>query len=302
MVQTAYFFLVHIIYIAVIAPTIPFDSNLRILVTSLFACFVAFSASWISTIWIVWQYHKMRSRQRAHRATEDLSPSSSELEFEDVLSNKIAFDLFAVHLVNEFSIENLAFLLEAMQIKQDLVDNKMCCHNEVGLMVPMAPERMERTRRRKKSEGYTVQDLRESIKCLMHYYVLRSARCGINISSMTRDRIHKIFTKLEHQCDTEGVPESGPEITGTDGGVEGADRCEHVIAMRQHLDFFVNHNPNGNEPSQWEKELSVQYALLLDKALEEIICLLRSDCLTRFQASKAYSKLNSDANASCSSM
>ena len=222
----------------------------------------------------------------------ELSPNTRQLEFEEVISNKSAFDLFAVHLVGEFSIENLAFLLEAMQIKQDLVDGKLCSQNEVGLVVPMAPERMERTRRRKKSEQYTVQDLRENVKYLMQQYVQRCARCGVNLSSMTRDRSLEIFDKLEHQSEQQIVVQTTcGTVCAVDGEGSNGDIDDNAVVMRN-LEFFVSHN--SDEPSQLERELSVQYALLLDKAIEEIICLLRSDCLVRFRRSKAYSKLNRD--------
>ena len=229
------------------------------------------------------------------------SPSTGQLEIEEVLSDKSAFDLFAIHLVGEFSIENLAFLLEAMQIKQDLIDNKLCSQNEVGLMVPMAPERMERTRRRKKSEGYTMLDLRENIKCLMEHYVHHSAPCVVNVSARTRNDVVEVFSELEHKCENQKVVEttSGGEEVGVWNFLE-SDGSNNVRVVKRNLEFFVNHTPN--EPSQLDKELSVQYALLLDNALEEIICLLRSDCLVRFKRSKAYSKLDRDAYASCSSL
>ena len=245
---------------------------------------MAFTASWISTIWIVWQYRRMRTLPQF-----DQSASTRQLQFEQVLKRKSAFDLFAVHLVAEFSIENLAFILEVMQIKQDLIDNKLCSQNEVGLMIPIAPERIKRTRGRKKSERYTVNDLRENVKYLMEQYVTRYARSGVNISWVTRDRIVEIFNGLEKKSVNQ------KEVKTANGNAEGADGTDNAIVMRN-LELFVNHTPS--EPSESERELSAQYALLLDKALVEIINLLRSDSLVRFKQSKAYIKLNNDPSLS----
>lgn len=46
------------------------------------------------------------------------------LRFGEILSHKLGFELFTNHLVREFSVENMLFLLEIDIIKDEIIKNK----------------------------------------------------------------------------------------------------------------------------------------------------------------------------------
>ena len=56
-----------------------------------------------------------------------MSTEMEQMSLESILLSKDGFDLFATHLVNEFSIENLAFVFEVMQIKNEAINHRYQC-------------------------------------------------------------------------------------------------------------------------------------------------------------------------------
>ena len=84
----------------------------------------AYVACFISTKWVIKQYHKQQSDNLEIQKllTSNQEAHKHHLPLEDILSRSASFDLFANHLVKEFSIENLAFVFEVMQIKLETVN------------------------------------------------------------------------------------------------------------------------------------------------------------------------------------
>ena len=247
---------------------------------SLFSCVFVFATVWISTIFVIWQYNK--SRRHQHERLKDQSPTTTHFTLEEILAKKETFDLFAIHLANEFSIENLAFALEAMQAKNDLIHYNLCSQDEVGLLIPMASERMEKTRRKKRCEEYTVDDLSEDVQYLMDQYIDRSAEYSVNLSASTRNRSLEIYSKLEHERSQRTIDGNGTE---TDIEMQTAGSGIDIV-------FSKDDQQRG---TRVDGRLCAQYASLLDNALGEIVGLLRSDSFSRFRRSAAYKKLKRES-------
>ena len=110
------------------------ETPLRKIIMNLFTCSCCYVLGYVSTYWVVKQYEREMVRRRSldeERESQTLSDIRSSMskrwELEDILATKDGFDLFANHLVKEFSIENLYFIFEMVQIKSDLIDHKFGC-------------------------------------------------------------------------------------------------------------------------------------------------------------------------------
>merc|ERR1712154_226288 len=106
------------------------------------------------------------------------------------------FDLFANHLVKEFSIENLFFIFEMVQIKHELIVNQLIEEQDVGVMVPINFHTVN-TLRRKNNYIYTKDEMEKNISYIMNQYIDRTAEFCINISSYTRNTLQKAYMRLD---------------------------------------------------------------------------------------------------------
>ena len=95
----------------------PHSSNVLVIVGNVASVGVCYTVCFIQTMWVIRQYV---TKLKLHSSTEELT----HFKLEQVLSTKDGFDLFANHVVKEFSIENLFFVFEMMQMKHDLVENR----------------------------------------------------------------------------------------------------------------------------------------------------------------------------------
>ena len=103
---------------AVISALFHIQSEVRAIIINVWVNGFCYVYCFISTYWVIRQYHKQL------RELSDDKMIFKELTLDEILMSKDGFDLFANHLVNEFSIEHLAFLYEMMQIKQEAIDNR----------------------------------------------------------------------------------------------------------------------------------------------------------------------------------
>ena len=99
--------------------SIPIDWNLRVIISDLWGSFGSFGFILLSTYWVIRQYNNELLRNDALRNGE-----SKKMSLEDILATKDGFDLFANHLVNEFSIENLTFVFQVMQMKYEAMKSR----------------------------------------------------------------------------------------------------------------------------------------------------------------------------------
>ena len=103
---------------------LPEASNIRLVVTNIGAAIGSYCICMISTHWVISQYRgELSIKGVESRSTTPTSRSvmANRLTLEEILNSKDGFDLFANHLVKEFSIENLAFVFEVMQLKHDAI-------------------------------------------------------------------------------------------------------------------------------------------------------------------------------------
>lgn len=143
-----------IIYIPIAILVLPPGSNLRRMVSNLWTTTTIHIICLISTFW-VHHKHKVQCKWNAiqhlqimiddsssrstastpnsmitrvhtnsHSERSRNSGKDSRLSLEEILGTKNGFDAFANHLVREFSVENLFFLFEMMQIKDQCVNNQ----------------------------------------------------------------------------------------------------------------------------------------------------------------------------------
>ena len=96
--------------------------NIRLIITNITMTIMCYCCSFISTKWVITRYQKELIKKTICLNTSVLE---NNISFEDILSSKTGFKLFADHLVKEFSIEHLFFLFEIMLIKNDLLATKL---------------------------------------------------------------------------------------------------------------------------------------------------------------------------------
>ena len=92
---------------------------------NLITCMPVYLMCFVSTYWAIKQYEKQQKHQSLLQRQKSLNSTAREhienrLSLEDILATKDGFDVFANHLVKEFSIENLFFVYEMVQIKNEL--------------------------------------------------------------------------------------------------------------------------------------------------------------------------------------
>ena len=137
---------------------------------------------------------------------------------------------------------------------------------EAGFLVSIDLGRMDKIRR-VNSNVNDVTDLRKTVQYIMEQYIYNGSEYSVNISSFTRLNILNSYNELE------GGGKLVAEIEMVDFESE-----ESVDANDPEIDFMDEH----------DRELMRRYVVIFDKAMEEIINLLKSDSLQRFYLTKEY--------------
>eukprot|EP01084_Bolivina_argentea_P029355 54479_1 len=130
-----------VIYGGVIAPLINPISNLYILIMNIWTSQGLYVFSLVPTYWVLKQYEKQLSlnslKKKKKIKIEDEKSNSTQnsrkiqveytdkMSLEEILKTKDGFDIFANHLIREFSIENLFFVFEVMQAKNEVITKKL---------------------------------------------------------------------------------------------------------------------------------------------------------------------------------
>ena len=118
--MVAYLVIATIIYGGVIVPFVRINTYFRRVVMSVYAVVFAYYAALLATAWVLYQYNKgLRKNKEVRNTPTTLKRHHRSLE--SIVATTDGFDLFANHLVKEFSIENLAFVFEMMQIKHQAI-------------------------------------------------------------------------------------------------------------------------------------------------------------------------------------
>ena len=137
---------------------------------------------------------------------------------------------------------------------------------EIGFMISIDMGRMDKIRRMN-SNVNDITDLRKTVKYMMEQYIYSGSEYSVNISSFTRLGILNTYNDLE------GGGKLVVEMEMIDVESE-----ESITTADPDIDFMDEHNV----------ELMKRYIVIFDKAMEEIINLLKSDTLQRFYVTKEY--------------
>eukprot|EP01083_Nonionella_stella_P175253 609835_1 len=243
------FFICSFIVYVFIAIFVPSFSTLRLIVLSLYVGLSFYFVCGISTWWMLRQYQK---QSQYHKA------GTSHMNLGALLSKQDGFDLFAYHLVREFSIENLSFLLEIMQIKQQMIGYGLISEDNGGLMIKMPSARIKKVRR-KNSVMLDMDDLKRNIEYILNQYVVYTAEHQINLSSKTQSEIMIKWKELNQN--------------------KAADAYDAEELMYKDTKGTFR---EVNQISANELELAIKYIKIFDEAMSEIYALIETDPLRRF--------------------
>eukprot|EP01084_Bolivina_argentea_P266445 451933_1 len=233
-------------------------TNLRFILMNMFTCFCCYFMSFVSTHWVLKQYEKHLLEFKLFEETQN--EVSVRLTLEEILSTKIGFDIFASHLVTEFSIENLFYIFEMVQIKNQLILHKLIEEKDVGIMFPIDFHRID-TLTRKDSYIYTFEEMKKNIEYIISQYIYMDAPYSINISSNMRNELKNSYCQLHNaKVDT--------------------------IEVKQWEQIWDNETKANRVEKK--SELIKKYMKIFDESMEEIIALMTHDSLTRFYSTKEY--------------
>merc|ERR1719384_2651889 len=254
--------LVMIILYIIIQSTVVRYSWFHVLCMNMFCCLGCYILSFVSTHWVIKQYEKQQNKYKLNMAL-----IGNRLSLEEILSTKDGFDLFANHLVKEFSIENLFFIFEMVQIKHELVVNQLIEEKDVGVMIPINFHRVN-TLRKKDNYIYTEHEMKKSIDYIMNQYIDRRAEYCINISSYTRNTLQQAYMRLDDDM--------------------------NKSAELEMIEIDHTKTEKSGNTDMVKTDMVKQYISIFDKPMEEIISLMKHDCLKRFYSSKAYKTLTNN--------
>eukprot|EP01083_Nonionella_stella_P014209 39945_1 len=179
------------------------DRNVQILLMNMYTCTCCYLMSFISTHWVIKQYNAQQLRLKV-ALTRQLSDKSvidmvkSRWTLEQVLSTKDGFDSFANHLVREFSIENLFFVFEMVQIKNDLVTQGLVDLDDIGVVIAIDFHRVQNLRRND-SHIRNVKEMKRNTEYIVQQYVVYYGEYTVNVSAKTRDTLIAEYERLRQE-------------------------------------------------------------------------------------------------------
>ena len=316
-------------------------STERRIVINLIACVAPHTIGFVATFWAVRQCRKQYYKELKSKmgdTTRKFSDSSafSEMTLEHILATRDGFDLFANHLVKEFSIENLFFIFELVQIKNELLTHRMINRDDIGTMMDIDFHRMDRTKR-SKSIIYSMDELKDNIRYIMNQYIYSDAEFCVNISAHSRRDIIDSYEGLleisrsgiTEPAELEMIDVNVPPVNTLDHGhtnikgipigdtspqisVSVTDRAFKSIAgipvnRVESLEIEASMGSHTRTPNTPDPEIKIvykhaeriqDYIRIFDRSMNEIIQLMRKDSLTRFYMTEEYERLSKDRRMS----
>ena len=104
-------------YSAGIQPFAPPNTRIKMVIMNVYITFYLYGFVLVSTAYIYKKYNEQK------RYKNCLHHDIPRFKLEDILCTKQGFDLFASHLVHEYSLENLGFIFEMMVIKSKCIES-----------------------------------------------------------------------------------------------------------------------------------------------------------------------------------
>ena len=269
------------------------ESNFGVIAFSCLNVSGCFTFSTISTYWVIRKYQKQLELPNL------VSNTSFELlSLDQVLSTKDGFDLMADWLVREclvslhclfqmlifphaVSIENLFFLFEVVQIKNQMLQKQLINVEDIGVTINIEANLLK-TLRRADGDINNIEDFTRSLKYVMNQYIEYGSEFCINISADTRSKIHSDFDKISVRS---------PDITTQ--GTEAKFFSPYQKAENP-KNFDNIPDKEGNDPPVEPQKISGEYIQIFDQAMDEVVSLLQTDSLTRFSQTADYKKLAND--------
>eukprot|EP01083_Nonionella_stella_P083206 229949_1 len=130
---------------------------------------------YVSTKWVLDKY-AIHYHMQHHIHVQNQSDTQATVHLFDILKNEETFELFALYLVKEFSIENLIFLYHSTQFKETCVRDGFIKEEEMGRVVIQFPKKIK-SMQTNESMNY---------EYLVKRYADLNAHDSINIASATR--------------------------------------------------------------------------------------------------------------------
>jgi len=222
-------------------------------------CFTLISAPfyYISTKWVIDQY-ELRMAENVKR-TKHAEHCQRKVSLHGIFADKDYFDLFAQHLVREFSIENLLFLLDVTHFKAQCVKAQFVESDADAISFTFA-----RTVTRPNSEVTDAISFLENLCYIHQRYIAQSAEYPINIPYTLRADFKSVYTPYSRLF-AERRRRVRPRST---------DPTNLAI----YLAFSENERPS----------VVRQFVDLLNSAVTEITRLMQLDSLLRFRSSQEY--------------
>lgn len=258
--------------------------------------------SLIPTHWVIMQYNKQCKKQLIYQIEKSESASeyvNNRLTLEQILATKDGFDVLANHLVNEFSIENLFFVFELVQIKKELIDHGLIGEEAVGAMIQIDLQRIANFRR-KDSHIYNKAEMKKNLRYVVQQYIEENGEFCINISSELR---RTTLTAWDDLCriDDEGTASASAHAESAhvqiDVDVGSGDGNEHEHVTEVEVDCVVDPDDGvcmdivyhtGNNEYEQNVKVIKEYLDVFELSMIEIIALIRNDSLNRFYDTKSY--------------
>jgi len=253
--------------IVVIDSTLSHDPALRS--TARIAAFTVISAPFyfVSTKWVLDQHSLRMAENEARLARDEKEDAQLKVTLHEIFADKDYFDLFAQHLVLEFSVENLLFLLEATHFKQQCIENGLLPPSEAPKEHVDGPFIFARGINREESEVVDGISFLDNLRHIFENYIDEKGAYAINIPFGLRDDLQKGFAPYAKLF----VDDANSKQRGRRSGSDHSKLAVYSVFTASKTPLVVS-----------------QFIELLSTAIEEISHLVCLDSLWRFLVSDEF--------------
>eukprot|EP01083_Nonionella_stella_P002650 7583_1 len=257
-----------------------FESNVHMIISNVWMAVVCYVLCFLQTSWVIRRF----IASRAFDETATVEPIS----LEELLKTQDGFEVFANHLMHEFSIENLFFVFEIMQTKHEMVMDSLVSEDEIGYVIPFQWKNMDQIIRRGTMND--VNDLRHTVRHIMDQYIASESHYCVNLSAPIRNQILVAYANLEGGgklvVEAEIVYEEEDDTCVTGQTEETESRFAQHFHDQPRISRVSQSSIDFGKIN--DVELNKRYVVLFDYAIKEIMQLLKGDSLRRFHQTREY--------------
>eukprot|EP01083_Nonionella_stella_P008869 25675_1 len=245
-----------------------FDDSKQELAIYLCSMIVSTAGILVLTKWVIIQ---LKTRNMLEQIQH--SNCVDGIEFKDILTNTHAFDYFALHLVSEYSLENLLFLYESMKLKSECLNSGLLEMEDIGLYLEFAePQAMSPTSRVRTMTAFNAMDMESfhnTFRVLVNKYLVETSEYAVNVSYDTRAMLLALVN------------------ASNDNNTFLTPSMNCVPSSSNHRSSDVIGRMDTNN----EKEVVLTYFGLLDNAIQEVEVLIACDSFYRFAQTATFRKI-----------